>query len=546
MGADNEHLTRLAATIGPRPATTDAEARAADYVQHVFEGRGIPVERQDFDCPRTYSWAFVLYGLLSIGSAVASRWQPWPAVAVALVAALVMLSDLDTRWGLTSLMPKGPSQNVIARWVPKVRRGERSVRVVVVAHYDSARPVLAFTPSLARHVPLAWAALKASVFLVPLAIAAARLPWLKDLRPWTWYATLVLAAPMLLLVATGIHRELFTRASAGGNDNASGVAAMFGVLERLVPEPESAPYEPVAEPVRHTEEEAWAAQVVPEDSILSYTPVSTPREPVDLLGDVEWTEPARLPGHGQEEMGFEEAPRSSEPSPVTEPTWHKSRPRESVSDWLGVEGGFDARDEGRKIGSWDQFGEEPDDGSGWKGGSAGSEGLDDPEFAASEAARIRRRVTSGVDHALSEKEVWFVATGAAGAGQWGMRALLAEYGEDLRDALIVDLECVGAGTLAWVTDEGVGRRRGCDRRLSGAAKRVVRDGKLPYQGREHRTWPTDAAAALARGFRAMTITAFDINGRVPARHWGPDDGDSVATETIDAASDLVTAIIREL
>ena len=28
---------------------------------------------------------------------------------------------------------------------------------------------------------------------------------------------------------------------------------------------------------------------------------------------------------------------------------------------------------------------------GWKGGSAGSEGFDDPEFAASEAARIRRR-----------------------------------------------------------------------------------------------------------------------------------------------------------
>ena len=61
-----QHLTALADEIGPRPATSDAESRAADYIESVFVARGLEPEVQEFDAPRTYSWAYVIYYLLTI------------------------------------------------------------------------------------------------------------------------------------------------------------------------------------------------------------------------------------------------------------------------------------------------------------------------------------------------------------------------------------------------------------------------------------------------------------------------------------------------
>ena len=46
-----QHLTALADEIGPRPATTDAESRAAAYVESVFVARGLEPEIQEFDAP---------------------------------------------------------------------------------------------------------------------------------------------------------------------------------------------------------------------------------------------------------------------------------------------------------------------------------------------------------------------------------------------------------------------------------------------------------------------------------------------------------------
>jgi hypothetical protein len=121
-----QYLNELADTIGPRPATTDAEAQAADYIEETMRARGLDVERQEFDCPRTYSWAFVIYHVLTIAAAAAGFWEIalWPAFVVAAIVAIVMRMDLDTRWGLSSLMPKGPSQNILGKHYPQALRGE--------------------------------------------------------------------------------------------------------------------------------------------------------------------------------------------------------------------------------------------------------------------------------------------------------------------------------------------------------------------------------------------------------------------------------------
>jgi len=609
-----EHVHELAEVIGPRPATTDAEAQAAEYIQGVFENRGLDVERQEFECPRTYSWAFVVYHLLTIGAAVLANWFALPALAVAIAVAVVMWFDLDTRWGLSSLMPKGPSQNIIARHVPKARRNERLRKVVIVAHYDSAKASLAFSPGLVKNFNITFGLMKWLTVLTPVAIAIMALPWTQDWMPYTWYVTLAVPAYLVIPMAINVHRELFMHATDGANDNASGVAAMLGIMERTVPEPDQRVM--VTQPIRRTPDAAYEADVVIEDALLSYTPMEAPaREPerrpvqpaLGTFDDIGWETTAMPAVQQQSSFGFDEepAPRSyadladddfdSRPAPRSyadladddfdeesapvgfgsdytrepsdgyeEPSYEpegqprrkglfgKKKQREEgerhgVRDWLGLGGAFDARKEGKNIGSWDALADEDDeDGFGFKGGAAGPVDFDAPDFAAEEASRIRRRVTNGVDRALSEKEIWFVATGAEEAGTWGMRAFLDAHAEDLRDALIINLDNLGSGSLFWITEEGMARRYHCDRRLASIARRVAREGELPVRGREYRGLSTDATPALARRFRAMSIMAFDINGRLPHWHWHTDTVDNVSFDNLDLAAELVTRLIREV
>ena len=624
MGALISYVEHLSETIGPRPATTDAEQRAAAYVRDVFEARGLDVETQEFDSPRTYAWAYVIYHVVTIAAAVGSGWLKWPALAVSLVVAIVFWLDLDTRRGLTSLMPKGPSQNVVARHEPRVGRGERVTQVVVVAHYDSARASLAFSPGMAKNFAATFGLMKACTFAVPVLVAARLLPYASRLEPWAWYVTLVPAAYLLIPALINIHRELFMKFTPGANDNASGVAAMLGLMERLIPEPDAATLVARETVRQRTEEDIRAADVIPEGSLLSYSPVAAPAPRVESWADAEdisWdtgviagqtslgldsyakalaakTESAgSRPDPEAEQMArlFGAAPTADrgipegdgafdvdlsgglarpEDAPLSEDTApfdriaedgssaagdetprrrglfgahkEKTSERHGVREWLGVETDFDARKKGRTIGSWENFADDDEDETGWKGGSAGTDRIDDPDYAASAAARIRRRVTMNVDRSLSEKEIWFVATGAEEVGTFGMQAFLKEHGPDLHDAVFINLDNLGSGSLFYITREGMAKRYHSDRRLLSAARRAAREADLPVKGREYRGLSTDATPALARGYHAMSVMAFDINGRLPNWHWATDTADNVAEANIETAVDFVSALIKEL
>lgn len=725
MGDEMSHVTELAERIGPRPATTDNEAEAAGYVQGVFEGRGLSVTRQEFDTPRTYGWAYAAYHLLTLLAAVVSLWFGWPAFVLALAVAIVMRFDLDTRFGLTSIMPKGPSQNVIGRFNPRVGRNERARKVVVVAHCDSARSSLAFSPAMAKGFDTTFGLMKWITYLAPLVIFAFALPWTQAWKPWTWYATLVFVVYLVVPMLINVHRELLGKPVAGANDNASGVAVMLALVERIVPEPEVTGMTG-ALPKVSGEQAALEAGVVPEGATLTYAsaesaaptwsgpvewaddedswtdgreagggqgamkfawaeptaeesvslfggpPASAPAPaaempapapaaevapsapevradvradeggvsdataPVDLsFGESESpsettdvappadtshlfgasaapaapappAEPARQPdtthlfgtgpqgpqpagtqvfededgefvdhGHLEDtgellrpgEIDFEsgEHARPLGPPPRHEPIperrgllglFGRGKPkraeRDGMGEWLGVDEGFDARKEGKTLGTWETLaaGDEPhdedDDEIGWKGGAAAIDEIEDPGYAASAAARIRRKVTSHPERELLEKEVWFVATGAEEVGTYGMRAFLRAYGDELDDAFIINIDNVGSGKVVYVSSEGMAKHYDSDRRMMSAARRVVRDQELDIRSRAYRGLSTDATPALARGFRAMSVMAFDINGRLPNWHWHTDTVENVQAETMASATDFVAELIKEL
>jgi hypothetical protein len=387
-----------------------------------------------------------------------------------------------------------------------------------------------------------------------------------------------------------------------------------------VPEPDASRYVTSSIPtaaIRRGPDAARDAGVVPEGSLLSYSPAGGRDPSLDLPDDFAWAEPdgepARQPTRGQARLPeFEtiefsavdarslgrEAPSAMQPAsfedwvdeaPAAAPLPSadearrgaaefaekpkrgllgglgigKKRKEEApdVAEWLGVDEEFDARKAGSEIGSWDNFTpserkrpapapdhDDDDDeagGLGWKGGWAGDDPIEDDEFASNEAARIRRRVTEMVDRDLVEKEVWFVATGAEEVGTYGMQAFLAQYGDDVRDALIINLDNVGAGQLSWVTSEGMARRYHANARLIGLAKRVSRDREILVKPRAYKGLSTDATAALARGFKAMTLMAFDTAGLPVNWHWKSDTSDQIEPEVVERATDLVTSMIRE-
>lgn len=546
MAAVNVHLHELAEVIGPRPAATDAEARAADYIEAVFRARGLETVRQEFLTPRTYTWSFVLYHVLTLASVAATgvRVFRWPALAVSLIAAALMWLELDTRWGLIDLMPKGPSQNVIGRYVPRARRGERVRKVIVVAHYDSARASLAFSPAMVKNFTVSFGLMKAVTFGVPVMILASALPFTRAAQPGLWYATIAFAAYLVLPLFINIHRELFMRPVDGANDNASGVAAMLGVMERLVPESDD-----YVAPRAEVAAESPAPVPPDEQGLLSYPPADAESSAPDAgyagPDELAWGDVDEAPdAQGAFDLG--DASSAAQPAPDGEPGADAAS-QESVAEWLGVRGGFDAREKGREIGSWDNFEEEEEgEDAGWKGGAAPFDAIDDPDFASTEASRIRRRVTERSDRDLLEKEVWFVATGAEEVGTRGMRAFLAEFSEELEDAFIVNIDGVGIGNVHWVTGEGMARRYQSDRRLTGAARRVVGEVRLPVRSRVYKGLSTDATPVLARRLRAMSVMAFDINGRIPNWHWRTDTADACDAETIETAVEFTVQLIGEI
>ena len=139
-----------------------------------------------------------------------------------------------------------------------------------------------------------------------------------------------------------------------------------------------------------------------------------------------------------------------------------------------------------------------------------------------------------------------MATGAEEVGSIGMKAFLAEYGKDLKDAVIINIDNIGAGALYWVTAEGMARRYKSDRRTVGLARRVSRERAMLVRPRVYRGLSTDATPALARKFRAMSIMSFDINGQLPNWHWHTDTTENVSAELVELASAFVAAMVRDL
>jgi hypothetical protein len=203
---------------------------------------------------------------------------------------------------------------------------------------------------------------------------------------------------------------------------------------------------------------------------------------------------------------------------------------DSASNWLGVEDDFNARREGSSIGTWDNFADEEDDG--WKGGSYG--GATHEENVGAMAAFSTE---------LLNKEVWLVAVGAHEVKNAGIKALLHEYAPDLRNALIINLDSVGAGDLCFTVSEGTFRKVNTDSRLQNLIRSSARSIDVDIKAVPFAGYTTDATEVLHQGSRAISIMG--LGKHLPKDwRWSDNNIDALDEWSMVAACDLVLETIK--
>ncbi len=248
----------------------------------------------------------------------------------------------------------------------------------------------------------------------------------------------------------------------------------------------------------------------------------------------------------------------------------------SAQEWLNVDEAFDARSVGAARGSWESFrNDEPSsldnfDDDTWQGGSFSTDQFDDvyaegeegyyPEDAyATESFGTDSYPSAAYDpyeqgdfeqvHQFHEDvidtEVWFVALGSELSDNAGMKTFLAEHGGDMRGALIINLEALGAGELSMLEKEGMYKPV----RPSSRMKRYLakaRQATGTQAASASVTWTESAASvALRHGYQAMTLAGMD--GAKPAGFGQASDSiDSVRTDTLERNADFVMELIKNI
>lgn len=273
MAELNEHVAYLSQEIGPRPAGTEEEQRAALYISEQFSAEaGLTTVMEDFQCnpdsslPRTLcSGVAVLVTLVAtIVGALAV-----PAIVVSLICAALAAAEVFDKPVLSRLLNRGVSQNVVARYLPakSPTRASRRRKVIVVANYDSGKVRRDLNGAMPAVLPILYWVELAMLVVMPLLLAI-RMVLAPDGSVLVVFNVLLAVAMVVaVLPVASFLLEKFANYNEGANCNAAGVAVLLEVASRVAAA-RDLPDAP--EPTVHGEAAAVSAGLVPEGAEIVY------------------------------------------------------------------------------------------------------------------------------------------------------------------------------------------------------------------------------------------------------------------------------------
>lgn len=302
-----------------------------------------------------------------------------------------------------------------------------------------------------------------------------------------------------------------------------------------LPDPSAAPNDPFAAPAPADPLPVPAAP----DRTMVAAPSGQPASPsafqvIDSAAPVQpVSAPASAPVQSASSFEVISAPAQQQEKPrrgLGKLFGRKKKQEESMGEWLGVGDDFDAKNSGRDIGSWDNF----DDDS-WKGGAAAADGVSQEDMV--------EAIASMGDDELLGHDIWFVATGASGCGNIGMRTFLEAHRDKLRGVFLINLESVGAGEVSVLTKEGTRRVYKGDRRIAGLLNQVSNDFHRPFVSIDMPYLDTDATEAMTMSLRAATVAGVE-DGHLACSHCELDLPENVSPENVNTVAEVVTEVIR--
>jgi len=211
-----------------RGATTPEELQAAELLKKLLAEEQIPADLEAFKASSSYSWEVILISLTMIAGAILSPYLSRLATALALLGFWSYIRHFDGRSTIfTPFIHKKNSQNIVAK---KTGSRDSFRNIILMAHYDSARASAIFAPKVVKNFR--------QTFLFNTAIVAGTIIWAYLGEYWgsfLWFKAIcgLLAINHLINVIIHIHREIAHHFVPGINDNGSGVATTFEVLENL-------------------------------------------------------------------------------------------------------------------------------------------------------------------------------------------------------------------------------------------------------------------------------------------------------------------------
>ena len=304
----------------------------------------------------------------------------------------------------------------------------------------------------------------------------------------------------------------------------------------------------------------------------------------DSVFEEEFTETGAFAGPGYVEM-----PQSRVGKFFGKFRRKKEKKEESAHEWLGVDEDFDARSAGKALGRWESFREDDE----WQGGAFGGfkarlprkeqeeDGSDaarssgyrqgvpavsSDAFAAALAAANAAAEASGNPvvpedvHQSHEEdiqeiysfaagdintEVWFVALGSDLAGNGGIKAFLADHASDMRGAVIVNLEALGAGSLSYLEREGAIKQVSCSPRMKRFIRKASQASGVDIHA-ERVDW-RESPASYAQKHRMQAMTLVGMDGKKPAYYAEADDIlENIDAEALNRSANVVVELLKNI
>ena len=164
------------------------------------------------------------------------------------------------------------------------------------------------------------------------------------------------------------------------------------------------------------------------------------------------------------------------------------------------------------------------------------------------AEQINRELRKLQDfrHPDIDTEVWFVALGAEQYSHSGITAFLDEHADEMKGAVIINLEALGAGTLSVIDQESEIFKT---HRPSSRIKRFVRQASersgVTYHATPLTRRETPATSAMSRGVQAFTVAGMG-DGNTALYSAENDIVENLDPEALKEASKFIMAVLKSI